>query len=297
LLDGNGGVLGTFAVYHRAPHRPADRELEVAQVFTNAVAVAIERHGDQLRLVEARLGAEAANRAKSDFIAHMSHELRTPLNAILGFSDAIAADVFGAAGGERYGEYARHIHDSGRLLLGMIDGLLDLARLEAGRYELREESIAVGPLIADCVKLAAPPGTPAPAIDVRLDVGGCRLHADRQAVARILLNLLSNAIKFTPAERSVTVAARCGTDGMTIEVADRGIGIPADSLAHLGTPFHQVNAAVARAARGTGLGLSITRSLVGLHRGTLSIASTVGVGTTVTVRFPADRVEASRPAA
>ena len=290
LLGGNGEPLGTFAVYRSQPHRPAERELEAAALLSNVVAVAIERHADQVQLIEARIAAEAANRAKSDFLTYMSHELRTPLNAILGFSDAIVSNVYGAKGLDRYRDYARDIHGSGKLLLSMIDRLLDLARLEAGKFEVNEEIVDLDAVLSECVRLVEPPGIAPSRIVIQRVARDVRLVADRQAVTRILLNLLSNAVKFTPGDGAISVTVARAGDALKLTVKDSGIGIAAAEVPQLGKPFLRLNQSHTRQTGGTGLGLFITRSLVELHGGAMTIDSELGVGTLVSVTFPATRL-------
>jgi len=241
-------------------------------------------------LREARDSAVQASRIKSEFLAHMSHELRTPLNAILGFSETLTAAVFGPIS-ERYRTYAEHIHESGRRLLDLINDLLDLSRIEAGRYELAESPVAVASALGDCVKLVAAEAQRR-SISVSLDPGpsGLTVHADPRAFEQIALNLLSNAVKFTGDGGSVRVGVNLGEDAVAITVIDTGIGIPPELVPTLFEPFRQAHAGISRQYGGTGLGLSICRNLVDLHGGTIAIDSTPGRGTTVTVRFPTTRI-------
>jgi len=243
-------------------------------------------------LVTSKEAAEFANRAKTEFLANMSHELRTPLNAILGFSEVIKEEMFGPVGAPRYAEYARDIHASGEHLLDLINDVLDLAKLEAGKLDLRESEIAVCALMEKCASL----------LRKRAEDGGVKLtlqaphdlpplRADERALKQILLNLMSNAIKFTPEGGAVRVqAARDPRGGMTISVQDTGIGMRAEDIATALSPFGQIDSELARKHQGTGLGLPITRSLVRLHGGDIAIDSAPGKGTTVTAYFPPARV-------
>ena len=244
------------------------------------------------RLATAKELAEAANRAKSAFLATMSHELRTPLNAIIGFSEIMVHEMFGPLGSPRYRTYAQHIQNSGTHLLDLINDVLDMSKLEAGRYTLDDRRTDMMALLRDCAELAA---VSAEQGGVSLDIVPApdlpNLNADDRAVRQVVLNLLSNAVKFTPKGGRVTMAASVREDGsFAITVADTGIGIAPEALNLIAEPFHQADNSISRRFGGTGLGLSISRNLVELHGGTLSIDSAVGEGTTVTVLFPAERV-------
>ncbi|MGQ4272502.1 sensor histidine kinase [Terrihabitans sp. B22-R8] len=246
---------------------------------------------------EARRRAETANIAKSCFLAAMSHELRTPLNAILGFSEVLKAEVFGPHVNATYREYAGDIHSSGEHLLNLINELLDLSRIEAGRYELNEEAINLGYVVEDChhlLKLRAKNRglkiTDVFAPDMPL------LWADERAVRQITLNLLSNAIKFTPQGGEITIEVGSDTDGgQFISVRDTGPGIPEHEIPLVLSAFGQGAIAIKTAEQGAGLGLPIVQGLVDLHGGTLSIKSRLRVGTTVTVSFPASRDVSALP--
>jgi len=234
--------------------------------------------------------AEIANRAKMEFLAVMSHELRTPLNAIIGFSDVIRNRVLGDAM-DTYMRYAEHINESGTHLLALINDLLDVSRIEAGRLELEESGFSIGELMGECARMLR---VRADDKDVDLAVEGGdpndALHADRRAVKQIIVNLVSNAIKFTPAGGKVrTRALLDDRSRLQIIVSDTGIGIPADRHEVVFRPFEQLENAHARRHDGTGLGLYITRNLAEAHTGAIHLDSVVGEGTTVTVTFPAER--------
>jgi two-component system sensor histidine kinase/response regulator len=248
-------------------------------------------------LTHAKKSAEEANRAKSDFLSTMSHELRTPLNAIIGFSDMMLTGVFGEIGSSKYLEYARDVHRSGHLLLEMINDILDLSKIEAGRYELFPEDIGVTPVVENCVGVLSVTAGQRN-VELTFTVNGpLRVMADSRALKQILLNLLSNAVKFTPSGGRVSLDAAAASDGeVVIALTDTGIGITDDDLHRIFEPFRRGNASISRAHEGTGLGLAITKHLVELSGGRLSLESQVGVGTTVKVWLPA--VEAvSLPAA
>jgi len=245
---------------------------------------------DALRLAHALREAEAANRSKSDFMAKMSHELRTPLNAILGFSEMISDARFEAMAA-RHRDYARDIHRSGRHLLGLIDQLLDIAKIESGVVQLHEAKIDLQDFLGECLAVTAPL-TSAKKLQVSLSVepAARALMADRQQLRQMMLNLLSNAAKFNRPEGRIDVLARRVPDGLTIVVADTGIGIPASARAHIFEPFGRGGSQVASKVEGIGLGLPITKALVELHHGWIELESSAGGGTTATLRFPASRI-------
>jgi len=235
-------------------------------------------------LAQARDAALAASREKSRFLATMSHELRTPLNAIIGFSEVMALAMFGPLS-PRYRDYASAIQDSGQHLLDLINGLLDMSKIEAGRFELYEELFALDEVADSAARFV---GLAAERTGVTLSVtvapGARRIFADRRAVKQILVNLLSNAVKFTPPGGSVTLTAAAEGKAVLLAVADTGTGIAAADLERLGRPFAQAQGAQGK--EGTGLGLALVKALAGLHGGAAQIASMLGEGTVVTVRLP-----------
>ncbi|MBP0438921.1 PAS domain-containing sensor histidine kinase [Tianweitania sediminis] len=240
--------------------------------------------------------AEAANRAKSEFLANMSHELRTPLNAIIGFSELMANGFFGPLGSERYVEYARDINSSGSYLLGVINDILDMSKIEAGHFTVDREEIDLGPLITEAVRVVALQAQQK-SITVETKISdSISLHADKRAVKQIALNLLSNAIKFTGQGGRISVRARNVAGAMMLTIEDNGCGIPRDALKKLGRPFEQVQNQLSKNHTGSGLGLAISRSLAELHGGTLKIRSVEGSGTVVSVRIPAQRQPLMRAA-
>jgi cell cycle sensor histidine kinase DivJ len=242
---------------------------------------------DADELASARGEAERASEAKSRFLATVSHELRTPLNAIIGFSEMLAHETTHRLDPERRMDYARLIRDSGQHLLAVVNGILDVSRIEAGRFALRPETIAIAPLVESCYEMML---LRADQAGVRLDLdimpGLPEIVADRLALRQILINLLSNAVKFTPRGGSVTVNVRMSGDDCVFSVADTGIGIAESDLAQVGDPFFQAAASYDRPYEGAGLGLSVVKGLVELHGGRFEITSRLGEGTRVAACIP-----------
>jgi two-component system, cell cycle sensor histidine kinase PleC len=254
----------------------------------------LERQTQQLaflaeKYAEQKKQAEGANQAKSEFLANMSHELRTPLNAIIGFSEIMESGMFGPLGADKYHEYCRDIRDSGNYLLDVINDILDMSKIEAGRAKLAFEEIVLNEVLDEAIRVLS-----ARAEEKRLllQVDVCpaiNLRADRRALKQIALNLLSNAVKFTPEGGRVRVRGRMTADVALITIADTGIGIPKAALKDLGKPFEQVESQLTKRHKGSGLGLAIAKSLTELHGGTMRLRSAPSVGTIVLVRLPLKR--------
>ena len=288
------GAWTHLNVYYRSGRQLASGRYEMFGISQNITEVALAR--DEANRLSERLGAalreaDYANRTKTEFLATMSHELRTPLNAILGFSEMIEKQLFGPVGA-RYTQYAIDIHRSGQHLLALVNDVLDLAKLEAGKLELRETDIVVRELVEDCFSLVRGKAD-AGRLKLGYDLAAAapKLRGDARAIKQILLNFLSNAIKFTPDGGAVSVLTSTGESGdFLLCVRDSGIGMsPADIKVAL-APFGQIDSKLARRHEGTGLGLPICKSLMELHGGDIVIESTPGAGTTLVARFPAHRV-------
>jgi len=237
----------------------------------------------------AREAAEQANRAKSEFLAHMSHDLRTPLNVVIGYSEVITGEVLGGyEAWPRYREYANDIRQSGEFLLALIDDILDIARVESGSVTLQPEPVDMGAVVTDTVtrlrRIAEGDGVTLIMAPVG-EIG--TIMADRRAIEQIVQNLVSNAIKFTPAGHRAGVRLARQSGAVLIDVWDEGIGIAEAEIPLLGEPFRRIGRADVAEKPGTGLGIAIVRNLVGLHGGTLTFESTLGVGTTAHVVLPA----------
>ena len=231
--------------------------------------------------------AEAANRSKSEFLANMSHELRTPLNAVIGFSEVMQEQMFGPIGSDKYVEYSRDIHRSGQFLLDVINDILDMSKIEAGRMQLETETFQIGGVIDEIMRIVGPRAFEGN-VSVNRDIAkSLSITADRRALKQVFINLLSNAVKFTPDGGQVNIGAEGDGNTVTIRIRDTGIGIPARDIEKLGRPFEQVENQFTKSKGGSGLGLAISKSLIELHGGVLNIRSTVGEGTEVTVTLPA----------
>ena len=238
------------------------------------------------KYAEEKTRAEDANQAKSKFLANMSHELRTPLNAIIGFSEIMESGMFGALGADKYHEYCRDIRHSGQFLLEVINDILDMSKIEAGRMKLDLEDIELDRILTEAMRVVS-----SRAEDKRVELSAeiapsLFFKADRRALKQIALNLLSNAVKFTPEGGRVTVGGRLSGGAITVAIQDTGIGIEKEALKKLGRPFEQVESQLTKSHQGSGLGLAIAKSLVELHGGAMRIRSAPGKGTLVVVRLP-----------
>jgi PAS domain S-box-containing protein len=245
----------------------------------------------QRSLEHAKEQAETASRAKSEFLANMSHELRTPLNAILGFAEIIRDRLLGPIA-DRYADYAHDIHSSGKHLLGIINDILDLSKVEAGRLELIEEIVDLHGIVRSVVLLLRERIANA-GLTLAVELPGALLliRADERKLKQVLMNLMSNAVKFTAAGGKIVVRVPVADErGLIIEVADTGIGIAPQDIVRALSPFGQVDSRLSRRYEGTGLGLPLARALAELHGGTLTLDSTVGRGTTVRITLPANRL-------
>ena len=272
LMDSEKRLMATVADLRNSQQKLERQAEEVADLAA--------------KYAEEKTRAEDANQAKSKFLANMSHELRTPLNAIIGFSEIMESGMFGPLGTEKYREYCTDIHQSGQYLLDVINDILDMSKIEAGRIRVDPKHIELEPFLNDAMRVVS-----ARADDKQLALeahigNALSLTADPRLLKQIILNLLSNAVKFTPEGGRITIRAREVGASINIAIADSGIGIPKDALARLGRPFEQVESQLTKSHQGSGLGLAIARSLTELHQGSMHIRSTLGRGTIVLLRLP-----------
>ena len=262
--------------------------------------VTIERTKSQLKAVEladlntkyltAKDRAEAAYKAKTEFLANVSHELRTPLNAIIGFSEIMQSQMFGPMGSERYDEYAKDIHTSGEFLLNVINDILEMSKIEAGRVVLERETLDLRPLIEESMQMLSLQAEQKDILVEQSIADEMRIDADRRAIRQILINLVSNAVKFTEDGGRIQIRAKTFSNAVQISIEDTGCGIPKCDLKRIGKPFEQVQNQFSKNHTGSGLGLAISRSLAELHGGSMKIRSKVGKGTIVSLRIPIEDI-------
>ena len=285
---GAAGQIGKGDLEARVPNFPdvTPREYRELGMAFNSMAGTIQ--DERRQLAAAAREAELSSQSKSEFLATVSHELRTPLNAIIGFSEAMQEKVFGKLGHEKYSEYADHIHGSGQHLLSIINDILDLSKVEAGKLEFDTAPVALDKAIAQAVTIIRGSGESS---GVSIEVADLSampaVRASEQRLLQIFVNLLSNAVKFTPEGGHVGVRAEAGVDDVLISIVDDGIGMSAQEIELAMLPFTQVDSSLERRFEGTGLGLPLAKLLVEGHGGTLHMKSVPGEGTEVTVRLPA----------
>jgi two-component system, cell cycle sensor histidine kinase DivJ len=299
-VDANGGATTEF-VWIEMRCRPLE-QAGIAGEADRCEVVAVlrdvtERKRQEQALEDARAEAERANAAKTRFLATMSHELRTPLNAIIGFSEMLKNETALMIDAKRRVEYAGLINDSGTHLLSVVNGILDMSKIETGNFEITPEPFDPAKVVASCCDMLALRARDAGVVLERLAPATLpEMAADKRALSQILLNLVSNAIRFTDRGGKVLVSARAEAGSTTFVVEDSGVGISVVDLARVGEPYFQAGASYDRRHGGTGLGLSIVKGLVRLHGGEFAIRSRVGEGTRITISLPLD-CERSRPAA
>jgi cell cycle sensor histidine kinase DivJ len=253
-----------------------------------------DRKAQEAELLKTRDHAESASRAKTQFLANMSHELRTPLNAVIGFSEILNRELFGTLGEARYRDYARLIQESGEHLLHMVNDILDMSKIEAGKFKIVKEPFNVAALVKSCCDIMRHTAEQRSlSLIVDVEPGIPELPADKRACKQMLLNVISNAIKFTDPGGWVRVSAKVVGRNVALAVADNGIGIAEADLPKLGNPFVQANNSYDRSYDGAGLGLSVVKGLAKLHDGKLELTSMLGSGTTATILLPLDSASES----
>jgi len=309
VLRGNGDlvevdVFGGFVDWEGAPaaflmlrdvteRREAERKLQDhISNLEQTLETSTTRYAEITRQIhQAKETADSANRTKSEFLANMSHELRTPLNAIMGFSEVIKDEMFGPLQVPQYLEYVRDIYNSGAHLLDIINDILDLSKVEAGKFELVEEEVELRKFV-EAVRNLTKGRAEEKGLEIEISVPDAfpRLFADQRGLKQMLLNLTSNAIKFTPGGGTVKITARVlSTGDVEVAVQDSGIGIAPEDMERVLMPFGQVDSALARENQGTGLGLPLVQAMIELHGGELMLDSFPGNGTTASLRLPAAR--------
>jgi signal transduction histidine kinase len=265
------------------------------QYFEGSLQDVTVRRETEEQLKDAKLASDVANRAKSEFLANMSHELRTPLNSIIGFSEIIKNEVFGPVEPRPYWEYARDIHDSGKHLLSIINQILDISRIDAGERELKDSIVDIPKVAGICVEIVTPKAKSAnlTLIEVGFEKAP-KIIGEEIAIKQMMINLLSNAVKFTPAGGRITISAEHESSGpLRLSVTDTGVGLDDEEIERAMSPFGVLDGKMNKSTSGIGLGLSLVQALMKLHGGRLEIFSQKGIGTTVTLVFPAERVQAA----
>lgn len=298
IIASNDALLGILALYYRQPRVPDQTDLDFIKTTAHLAGIAIERKRAESTLKAAKEDAERASQAKSEFLANMSHELRTPLNAIIGFSEIIKEQMLGPIDRAEYVDYGDDIFQSGHLLLQLINDVLDVSKLAAGKFELHETEVDFESTLSAAMHLVAGRAeTAGVSMGVKIAPDLPWIRGDERRLTQILLNLLTNAVKFTPSGGRVSIEAATDPEGnVSITVADTGIGMAPHEIPRALELFGQVDTKLSRRYEGSGLGLPLCKAIVELHDGRLEFESALGEGTTVIITFPAERtVRAAEP--
>jgi signal transduction histidine kinase len=288
VIQPDGTVIATFATYYRTRRAPTEDELSTIRAFAEILRLAIEQFRNRVDLMDAKNAAQDASRAKSRFLSMMSHELRTPLNAIIGFSDVMRLELFGPRDLPVYKDYADNIHHSGRHLLELVNQILDVSRIEAGKIDLKLEDLHLPAALSDVLQIEGGAITQK-GLQVRVADGqDVAIRADGQSLRQLLLNVIDNAIKYSPAGGTIEIAARQANGRVMVAVCDEGPGVPHDKLDQLGLPFVSfADPQMVDSRQSIGLGLSISRALAEAMDGEISFGNRPDRGFKVEIALPA----------
>jgi signal transduction histidine kinase len=288
VMQPDGTVIATFATYYRTRRVPTEEELSTIRAFAEILRLAIEQFRNRLVLMDAKNAAQDASRAKSRFLSMMSHELRTPLNAIIGFSDVLRLELFGPRDMPVYQDYADNIHRSGRHLLELVNQILDVSRVEAGKLDLRMENLPLPAALTDVLQIEGGAILKKGLRVHMADGEALSVRADGQSLRQLLLNVIDNAIKYSPAGGTIEIGARQDNGRVTVSVEDEGPGVPPDKLGQLGLPFVSfADPEMVDAKQSIGLGLSISRALAEAMDGEIRFDNRPDRGFKVEVTLPA----------
>ena len=287
VIQSDGAVIATFATYYRTRRTPTEDELSTIRAFAEILRLAIEQFRNRVALMDAKNAAQDASRAKSRFLSMMSHELRTPLNAIIGFSDVLRLELFGPRDLPVYKDYADNIHRSGRMLLDLVNQILDVSRIEAGKIDLKMEDLPLPAAITDVLQIEG--GTILKkALRVHVADDALSVRADGQSLRQLLLNVVDNAIKYSPAGGTIEIGATQANGRVTVRVVDEGPGVPPDKLDQLGLPFVSfADPEMVDSKQSIGLGLSISRALAEAMDGEIRFDNRPDRGFKVEITLPA----------
>jgi signal transduction histidine kinase len=287
VIQSDGAVIATFATYYRTRRTPTEDELSTIRAFAEILRLAIEQFRNRVALMDAKNAAQDASRAKSRFLSMMSHELRTPLNAIIGFSDVLRLELFGPRDLPVYKDYADNIHRSGRMLLDLVNQILDVSRIEAGKIDLKMEDLPLPAAITDVLQIEG--GTILKkALRVHVADDALSVRADGQSLRQLLLNVVDNAIKYSPAGGTIEIGATQTNGRVTVRVVDEGPGVPPDKLDQLGLPFVSfADPEMVDSKQSIGLGLSISRALAEAMDGEIRFDNRPDRGFKVEITLPA----------
>jgi two-component system cell cycle sensor histidine kinase PleC len=288
VMQSDGAVIATFSTYYRTKRAPTEDELSTIRAFAEILRLAIEQFRNRVALMDAKNAAQSASRAKSRFLSMMSHELRTPLNAIIGFSDVLRLELFGPRDLPIYQDYADNIHRSGRHLLDLVNQILDVSRVEAGKLELKMENLPLPVALTDVLQIE---GGALLKKALRVHLGNCEdlsVRADGQSLRQLLLNVVDNAIKYSPAGGTIEIEARQSNGRVTVSIVDEGPGVPPDKLDQLGLPFVSfADPEMVDSKQSIGLGLSISRALAEAMDGEIRFDNRPERGFQVEITLPA----------